>query len=85
MSGIPESLAKMLFHLAFFVGMLAFIAVIYIRGLILVSERVIAYPVLLVVIALMVCLFIFLPLAIFRGVQIVPRMGLTNSALRRGF
>jgi len=85
MSGIPESLGKMLFGIAFGVGMMAFIGVFYIRGLLWVSEHVIGYPVLVVVITLMVCLFIFLPLAIFRQARIVSRVGLSNSALPRGF
>jgi hypothetical protein len=85
MARIPAELGKMLFGIAFFVGMTAFISVFYIRGLALVSEHVIRYPVLLVVITLMICLFIFLPLGIFREVRNSSRMSLTNSALRRGF
>jgi hypothetical protein len=84
MARIPAELGKMLFGIAFFVGMTAFISVFYIRGLALVSEHVIGYRVLLVVMTLMICLFIFLPLEIFREAR-NSRMSLTNSALRRGF
>ena len=85
MARIPAELGKMLFGIAFFVGMTAVISLFYIYGLALVSEHVIGYPVLLVVMTVMVCLFIFLPLGIFREARNSSRMSLTNSASRRGF
>lgn len=87
MGGIPESLGAMLVGIAFIAGIIALIGVIYIRGLVLVSEHIVGYPVLLIVIAIMVCLFIFLPLTIFREVRMMSGvgflLGLTNSVLRR--
>jgi hypothetical protein len=89
MGGMPESLGAMLIGTAFFVGMMAFIGVIYVHGLVLVYEHVIGYPILLVVTAIMLGLFIFLPVAMFREARIVSGvgflLGLTYSALRRAF
>jgi len=88
MGRMPELLGAMLVRTTFIVGMLAFIALIYIRGLVLVSEHVIGFPILIVVITMTLCVFILLPLAIFRKVRIVPAIGFllryTYSVSRRG-
>jgi hypothetical protein len=88
MAEIPELLGAMLIRTAFISGMLAIIGAIYIRGLILVSDKAIGYPVLLVAAAVMISLFIFLPLAIFRKARIVSGVGfllaLAYSASRHG-
>ena len=85
MAMIPAELGKMLFGLAFFVGATAFISVFYIYGLALVSEHVIGYPVLLVGMTLMICLFVFLPLGVFREARNSSKMRFTNSASRPDF
>jgi hypothetical protein len=89
MGEMPASLGAMLIRTAFIAGMIPLIGLIYIRGLILVSENVIKYPVLLVAIAVTLGLFFFVPLAIFRKAQIMSGIGLLlglgSSMLRRGF
>jgi hypothetical protein len=89
MGEMPASLGAMLIRTAFIAGMIPLIGIIYIRGLILVSQNVVRYPVLLLAIAVTLGLFFFLPLAIFRKAQITfgirLLMGLGSSMLRRGF
>ena len=68
------SAGAMLVGIALFVGM-AIAAVLYIRGLVWVSEHVIEYLMPLVVIAIMICLFILLPLAIFRKTRAASATG----------
>ena len=75
MGRMPELLGAMLVRTTFIVGMLAFIALIYVRGLVLVSKPVIGFPILIVVITMTLCVFILLPLAIFRKARIVPAIG----------
>jgi hypothetical protein len=75
MGRMPELLGAMLVLTTFIVAMLAFIAFIDIRGLVLFSEQVIEYPILIAVIIIMLCLFIVLPLAVFRKARIVPAIG----------
>lgn len=65
----------MLVRTTFIVATLVFNAFIYIRGLVLVSEHVIRYPILIIVITIMLCVFIVLPLAVFRKARIVPAIG----------
>ena len=88
MAEIPELLGAMLIRTAFISGMLAIIGAIYIRGLILVSDKAIGYPVLIIAVAVMISLFIFLLLAIFRKERIVSGvdflLALAYSALRHG-
>jgi hypothetical protein len=64
--------------------MMALIGVIYIRGLALVSDNVIGNPVLLVAIAIMLCLFVFLPLAVFRKARIVSGVSFLSSLAYSG-
>jgi hypothetical protein len=88
MGEMPATLGAMLIRTAFIAGMIPLIGLIYIHGLILVSENVIRYSVLLVTIAVTIGLFFFLPLAIFRKAQITSGIGLLlglgSSMLRRG-
>jgi hypothetical protein len=58
MGKMPELLGAMLVRTTFIVATLVFIAFIYIRGLVLVSEHVIGYPILIIVITIMLCVFI---------------------------
>ena len=87
MSEMIESLGAMLIGIAFFAGLIAFLIVIYIRGLMLISESVIGYPI-SAVLMLMLCLSILLPLTVFRRLLIKSALDflrhLTFSALRRG-
>ena len=89
MREIPTLLGAMFVRTAFIAGMLPLVGLIYIHGLILVSENVIRYPVLLVAIAAMLGLFFILPLAMFRKAHIATGigflLGLSSSKLRRGF
>jgi hypothetical protein len=75
MGKMPELLGAMLVRTTFIVATLVFNAFIYIRGLVLVSEHVIRYPILIIVITIMLCVFIVLPLAVFRKARIVPAIG----------
>jgi hypothetical protein len=84
MDEMPELLGVMFIRTAFVVGMMAFIGVIYIRGLALVSDNVVGYPVLLVAIAIMLCLFVFLPLAVFRKARIVSGVSFLSSLAYSG-
>jgi hypothetical protein len=84
MDEMPELLGVMFIRTAFVVGMMALIGVIYIRGLALVSDNVVGYPVLLVAIAIMLCLFVFLPLAVFRKARIVSGVSFLSSLAYSG-
>jgi hypothetical protein len=79
LGGAVNSLGAMLFGIAYISGAMAFTGVIYIRGLVWVENDVIAYPVLLVATALVLCLLAVPPWVIFRGQLSLP----TNSFLLR--
>jgi hypothetical protein len=64
--GMLNSLGVMLLGITYLAGVMSFVGVVYIRGLMWVAAGVIAYPVLLIVIAVILCLFIVPPWAIFR-------------------
>jgi hypothetical protein len=66
LGGMLDSLGTMLFGTAFIAAAMAFTGVVYIHGLVWVSEAVIDYPTLLFVTAIVFCLMIVLPLAVFR-------------------
>lgn len=85
---LPQSLGIMLIGTAVVVGMLAFIGVIYVRGLALVSARVIAYPALIAVVALLSILLVVLYLATFRRLRVLAAVAyllkLAHATLGRG-
>jgi hypothetical protein len=66
LKGAVNSLGAMLFGIAYISGALAFTGVIYIRGLLWVENGIIAYPVLLAVTALVLCLLAAPPWLMFR-------------------
>jgi hypothetical protein len=67
LGGVLNSLSTMLYGTAFLVAIMAVTGVVYIRGVIWVDEGVITYPVLLVVTAIVFCLLIILPRAMFHS------------------
>ena len=77
--GIFKSLGPILIGIAFIAGVI-FLALIYVRGLVWVSEHVIEYLVLSAVIAIEFCLFIFLPLAIIRTTRFISAFGFFGAA-----
>jgi hypothetical protein len=87
MAALPESLGIMLIGIALIMGMVAFIGVLYVRGLVLVSAEVINYPILIAAMAILLCLFVALSLALFRRARIVALLDhllkFTYSTLRR--
>jgi hypothetical protein len=73
--GMIESIGAMLLGIAFVMGMMAFVGVIYIRGMVLVANEVIGYPTLFAVTAVIVAISIAMPLAIFRKTSIETALG----------
>jgi hypothetical protein len=74
LGGTVKSFGGILLGIAFVVG-ITLAAAFYIRGLAWVSEHVIEYLIPTVVIAIMLCLFILLPLAMFRTTRTVSAGG----------
>lgn len=89
LGGILDSLGGMLLGTLLVVAAIAFTGVLYIRGLVWVSEDVIAYPMLLVATAITLCLLVALPLLISRNGSTLSAFGffsrLLYSASRRMF
>lgn len=87
MTAMAKSLGTMLAGIAFCVGAMALIGVVYVRGLVLIENGVIGYPVLLGEVVILLGLFIALPFAIFRNPRIASAIDylvkLIYSALRR--
>jgi hypothetical protein len=73
--GMIESIGSMLLGIAFVMGMMAFIGIVYIRGMVLVANEVIGYPTLFVVTGVIVGISIAVPLAIFRKTSIETALG----------
>jgi hypothetical protein len=79
LGGTLKSFAGIILGIAIVVGM-TLAAAFYIRGLVWVSEHVIEFLMLLVVTAIMLCIFILLPLAIFRKTRTVSAVGFAFSS-----
>lgn len=67
---MPKALAAMLFGIAYLAAIIAFVGVIYIRGLALVYAHVIDYPILLGAMAILGCLFVPLSRRVFRKLRV---------------
>lgn len=87
MTAMAKSLGTMLAGIAFTVGAMTLIGVVYVRGLVLVENGVIDYSVLLAEVVILLGLFIALPFAVFRNPRIASAIDylvkLIYSALRR--
>jgi hypothetical protein len=87
MTAMSRSLGTMMAGVAFSVGALALIAVVYVRGLVLVENGIIGYPLLLGEVVLLLGLFSALPFVVFRNPRVASAIDylvkLIYSALRR--
>jgi len=87
LGGAPSSLGTMLFATAYVVAALAFTGVTYIRCIVWLYQDVIGYPILLVVMAATLGLFIVPPVMIFRKTSTLPTIDVLlryiHSASRR--
>ncbi len=75
LGGMLHSLATMLLALTYCVAALAFTGVVYFRGSVMVAAGIIGYPVLLLMTAAVVCLFVIPPWAFFRKTLALPTIG----------
>jgi hypothetical protein len=66
LGGMLHSLATMMLALTYCVAALAFTGVVYFRGSVMVTAGIIGYPVLLLMMTAVVCLFVIPPWALFR-------------------
>ncbi len=87
LGGAPSSLGTMLFATAYIVAALAFTGVTYIRSIVWLYQGVIGYPILLVIMAVTLALFIVPPVMIFRKTSTLPTVDVLlryiHSASRR--
>jgi hypothetical protein len=81
LGGMLSSLGTMLFGTAFMVAVVAITGVVYVRGLIWVAAGVIAYPVLLVLTAIVFMLLIIVPRAIFHNASAWSAFGFLSRFL----
>jgi len=73
LSEMPKALAAMLFATAYLAAIIAFSAVVYLRGLALVYADIIQYPILLGAMAGLACLLVALSRTVFRRLRIYSR------------
>jgi hypothetical protein len=81
MGGMLVSLGTRMLVLTYCVAALAFTGVVYLRGSVMVSAGIIGYPILFLMTAAVVCLFVIPPWAYFRKSSASPTIGFLLRAI----